>query len=149
MRTALLILAVTALYERAVRHDVREHRIPQRIPLALGALALLHPQALTEPACWAAIVAQTMLFILLYLIGYFAPADVRILAASALTLHAPSFPRFSATLLLVAALLIKELRGLLLHRRSGSPPGDEPFMPYLAAAWGLLLLALLLRSALA
>ncbi len=136
---ALLILTATALFAVAAWQDHHQHRVSRWLPAGFLALALLHPGQLIQPPMWGAVLPQVLLFLFLYLIGYIAPADVRVLSAIAVCLHGPPFWPLTAAALLALVILQKEVRGLWRNSRGATPLKAEPFMPYLLSAWLALL----------
>jgi len=87
LRTAILILAI-GVFAIAAYGDVRARHIPNSLPLAIGALALvqLTPVGDPHPALWT-IGAAVMIFVLGLLqwrLGLLGGGDVKLLAAAAL-----------------------------------------------------------------
>jgi prepilin peptidase CpaA len=87
LRTAILILAI-GVFAIAAYGDVRARHIPNSLPLAIGALALvqLTPVGDPHPALWT-IGAAAMIFVLGLLqwrLGLLGGGDVKLLAAAAL-----------------------------------------------------------------
>jgi prepilin peptidase CpaA len=153
LRTAILILAI-GVFVAAAYGDVRARHIPNSLPLAIGALALVQliPAGDPHPALWAITAAAMILAVglLQWRLGLVGGGDVKLLAAATLLVGAHDLFDFLFLMSLGGAVVSLAVLGA---SRFGGPsllllpyPGRaaaRPSVPYgvaiaTAAAWVLI-----------